>query len=66
MRELKSSRGPYTSADTRALHFGLGNLGCDYTLEVRWPDGTRVTFDGKSLPSNRFLAIDYTKGLTVP
>jgi enediyne biosynthesis protein E4 len=66
MRELKSSRGTYTSADTRALHFGLGALGCDFTLEVRWPDGTRVTFDGRSLPSNRFLAIDYTKGLTIP
>jgi hypothetical protein len=66
MRELKSSRGTYTSADTRTLHFGLGNLGCDFTLEVRWPDGKLTKLDGNSLPSNHFLAIDYTKGLLTP
>ena len=66
MRELKSSRGTYTSADTRALHFGLGNLGCDFTMEVRWPDGKVLKLDGKSLPSNSFLSIDYTKGLVLP
>jgi hypothetical protein len=66
MRELKSSRGTYTSADTRTLHFGLGDLGCDFTLEVRWPDGKRTTLNGKDLPSNHFLAIDYTKGLSTP
>jgi hypothetical protein len=66
MRELKSSRGTYTSADTRALHFGLGDLGCEYTLEVRWPDGTKLTLDGKTLPSNTFLKIDYAKGLLAP
>jgi len=66
MRELKSSRGTYTSADTRTLHFGLGSLGCDFTLEVRWPDGTLTTLDGKTLPSNRFLTIDYTSGLSAP
>jgi hypothetical protein len=64
MRELKSSRGTYTSADTRTLHFGLGDLGCDFTLEVRWPDGKLTTLDAKTLPSNRFLTIDYAKGLT--
>jgi hypothetical protein len=66
MRELKSSRGTYTSADARALHFGLGALGCEYTLEVRWPDGTKTTLDGKTLPSNTFLTIDYTTGLQKP
>jgi hypothetical protein len=66
MRELKSSRGTYTSADTRTLHFGLGDLGCDFTLEVRWPDGKLTTLDGRSLPSNHFLTIDYVKGLVPP
>jgi hypothetical protein len=66
MRELKSSRGTYTSADTRTLHFGLGDLGCDYTLDVRWPDGTHFTAASKDIPSNKFIAIDYTKGLSVP
>jgi hypothetical protein len=66
MRELKSSRGTYTSADTRTLHFGLGDLGCNFTLEVRWPDGKKTTLDGSSLPSNSFLTIDYTKGLSMP
>jgi hypothetical protein len=66
MREVKSSRGTYTSADTRTLHFGLGSLGCDFTLEVRWPDGKLTTLDGKNLPSNHFLHIDYTKGLSIP
>jgi enediyne biosynthesis protein E4 len=66
MRTVKSSRGTYTSADTRILHFGLGSLGCDFTLEVRWPDGKLTTVDGKSLPSNHFLKIDYTSGLSVP
>jgi hypothetical protein len=66
MRELKSSRGTYTSADTRALHFGLGDLGCAFTLEVRWPDGKTTTLDGKDIPSNTFITIDYLKGLITP
>ncbi len=66
MRELKSSRGTYTSADTRALHFGLGDLGCEYTFEVRWPDGKKTIIDGKTLPSNTFLQIDYEAGLVNP
>ena len=66
MRELKSSRGTYTSADTRALHFGIGELGCAFSLEVRWPDGKLTTLDGRTLPLNKFLAIDYTKGLITP
>jgi hypothetical protein len=66
MRELKSSRGTYTSADTRTLHFGLGSLGCDYTLQVRWPDGKLTTLDAKDIPTNHFITIDYDKGLSVP
>ena len=65
MREVKSSRGTYTSADTRTLHFGLGSLGCDFTMEVRWPDGKLTTLAASVLPSNHFLTIDYTKGLSV-
>jgi hypothetical protein len=66
MRELKSSRGTYTSADTRTLHFGLGSLGCDFTMEVRWPDGKLTTIAAKDVPTNRFVTVDYTKGLSVP
>lgn len=40
VREVKSSRGTYNSMDTRTLYFGLGDLGCDVDVEVRWPDGT--------------------------
>jgi enediyne biosynthesis protein E4 len=62
-RVVKSSRGTYSSADTRALHFGLGDLGCAFSLEVRWPDGKLTTLDGSALPSNTFLKIDYAGGL---
>ena len=66
MRELKSSRGTYTSADTRTLHFGLGDLGCNFTVEVRWPDGKLTKLAGAQLPSNKFVKIDYTNGLSIP
>jgi len=66
MREVKSSRGTYTSADTRTLHFGLGSLGCDYTLEVRWPDGKLTTLAARDIPTNHFVTVDYAKGLSVP
>ena len=42
-REVTSSRGMHSSADSRTLHFGLGDLPCDYELHIRWPDGTTVT-----------------------
>jgi hypothetical protein len=47
VRELKSSRGTYNSADGRALLFGLADATCPATVTVRWP--TRQ--DG--LPSER-------------
>lgn len=45
VREQKSSRGMYSSVDTRVLHFGLGNRGCDYPAVVRWPDGTSAELE---------------------
>lgn len=59
MREKKSSRGMYNSEDTRTLHFGLGDLPCDYELTVRWPDGTKVTFSGEDIGEDRFIEIRY-------
>jgi len=45
MREVKSSRGMYNSMDMRSLHFGLGDLPCGFSMEVRWPDGTVERID---------------------
>jgi hypothetical protein len=61
VREVKSSRGTYSSADSRALHFGLGgteNPGCA-TIEVRWPNGETKTLRAGSFEANRYLDIDY-------
>ncbi|CAF2064927.1 unnamed protein product [Rotaria magnacalcarata] len=63
MREVKSSRGTYSSADTRVLHFGLGDFDEDFTLEVRWPDRTSKTYIRNMLTLNRFITIDYDMGL---
>jgi hypothetical protein len=63
MREVKSSRGTYSSADARVLHFGLGDFGDNFTLEVRWPDSTLTTYHSSVLTLNRFINIDYDKGL---
>jgi hypothetical protein len=64
-RELTSSRGMYNSMDTRALHFGLGDLGCDFTLRVRWPDGVEETFAGAEVGRNRYLSLTYGTGTLV-
>jgi len=48
------------------LHFGLGDLGCNFTVEVRWPDGKLTKLAGAQLPSNKFVKIDYTNGLSIP
>ena len=47
-REVKASRGTYNSTDTRVLHFGLGDMPCDYRLTVRalpfdYPDAPAQT-----------------------
>lgn len=64
-REVKSGRGTYNSHDSRTLHLGLGELGCEFTVEVRWPDGKLETFTPEQFPVNRFVTLDYTTGLAV-
>ena len=68
VREVKSSRGTYSSADSRALLFGLGAAGCDNglasaTLEVRWPNGETKRFEAGSFALNQYVTIDYAGGL---
>ena len=70
MREVKSSRGTYSSADSRTLMFGLGADGCTGTasqvaMDVRWTDGTITHLDAGAFPLNQYIAIDYVKGLVV-
>ncbi len=59
LREVKSSRGTYNSMDTRVLHFGLGDLGCDFVMRVTWPDGTTVDVPGAAIPRNTHLTMRY-------
>lgn len=63
MREKKSSRGMYNSEDTRTLHFGLGDLSCDYELVVRWPDGHEARFSGAEVGEDRFVEVRYPDDL---
>jgi enediyne biosynthesis protein E4 len=63
VRELKSSRGMYNSEDGRTLHFGLGDRGCDYTMEVRWPDGKSASFSPSDFPENAYLQLTYPDGI---
>jgi hypothetical protein len=58
-REVKAGRGSYNSLDSRTLHFGLGDLGCDYTLELRWPDGTTQSLTPAEIGVNRYLTLEY-------
>ncbi len=62
-REVRSSRGTYNSMDTRTLYFGLGDLGCDYEIEVRWPDGKLDTFRAGDLGVDKIVTIDYARGI---
>lgn len=64
-RELKSSRGTYSSMDSRTLHFGLGQIGCAYYVEVRWPDNTVQIFTSEQIGMNRFITIKYAEGVVV-
>ena len=59
VKEKKSSRGMYNSEDTRVLHFGLGERSCDYTVEVRWPDGTTTQLTSEDVPPGTFTRIRY-------
>jgi enediyne biosynthesis protein E4 len=58
-REVKAGRGSYNSLDTRTLHFGLGELGCEFTVELRWPDGTTQSFTPQDIGTNRFVTLEY-------
>jgi hypothetical protein len=55
----------HASADTRALHFGLGDRGCEYTMEVRWPDGVTASFQPGDFPEEAWLQLTYPDQLTV-
>ena len=59
MQEKKSGRGMYNSEDTRTLHFGLGDRDCNYTVEVRWPDGTTASFTPDQVAENSFMRLTY-------
>ena len=68
VREVKSSRGTYSSADSRALLFGLGADGCvdgasQVAIEVRWPNGETKSFPAGSFALGRYLVIDYATGI---
>ncbi len=58
-REVKSSRGMYNSMDGRTLHFGLGDLGCDFRLRIVWPDRTFTRIEGSQVERNRHMTIRY-------
>ncbi len=58
-RHIRSSRGMHCSADTRAMHFGLGDQPCDYTLAVTWPDGTTHSFPADTFPEETHLTLTY-------
>ncbi len=62
VREVRSSRGTYNSGDTRTLYFGMGGarqLGCDFTVTVRWPDGVVDTFASSKTGVERIATITY-------
>ena len=65
-REVKASRGTYNSTDTSVLHFGLGDLPCDFTLVVRWPDGQEFTYDGDTAGRNRYVTVRRDGELEAP
>ena len=64
VREVQSSRGTYNSMDTRTLYFGLGELGCDFDVEVRWPDGTTQHYSASDTNVDRIATITYGHGIT--
>jgi len=65
MREVKATRGMYNSMDSKTLYFGLGDFGCEFTLSVRWPDGTVESFDAAQVPVNRYGRLTYGSGISV-
>ncbi|MBI5533970.1 MAG: CRTAC1 family protein [Deltaproteobacteria bacterium] len=65
LREVRATRGMYNSMDGRALLFGLGTLGCSYTIEARWPDGTTVALSPDAVGMNRYVTITYPDKIVV-
>jgi len=69
VREVKSSRGTYSSADARALLFGLGDQACqdgvtELAIEVRWPNGETKRFEPGSFSLGQYITIDYATGIS--
>jgi hypothetical protein len=58
-REVASGRGQISQSDLR-VHFGLGSATEISSLEVRWPNGTTVSYPPP--PVDRFIAIDQKTG----
>ncbi len=59
IREVKTSRGTYNAMDTRLLYFGLGDSDCNYTAEIRWPDGTLKSIPAIDLGVDHQTVISY-------
>ena len=49
----------YKSVVSRTLQFGLGDRPCEYTVEVRWPDGKTATFRPEEVPPNAYVTLTY-------
>ena len=64
VREVKSSRGTYNSADSRALLFGLADATCPATITVRWPSGKTESY--KDVALRRYITIDMVGGVRSP
>jgi len=65
VREIKSSRGMHSSLDTRTVHIGLGEMGCEFSLRIVWPDGTIDEYDAADVPTSQYLLATYgARGLT--
>lgn len=63
-RHVHLSRGMHNSIDSKALLFGLGDFPCAYTVEVRWPDGTEISFASGSFSEKTYLKLIYPDQLT--
>ena len=66
LREVKASRGMHCSMDDRAVHMGLGDLGCDYVVKVRWPDGKEAEFTASQLPPSQPMVLQYPDKVVAP
>ncbi|MCO4764393.1 MAG: CRTAC1 family protein, partial [Myxococcales bacterium] len=65
-RQVKASRGMHCSMDDRAIHVGLGDYGCDYVVQVRWPDGKDAEFTAAQIPPGSSLVLRYPDKLSKP